>query len=86
MEQTNLEDSYYFKLYYLLKTGYLTEKMHYYHISDLSIDLENYIYQFDQLWFLKRLNLLVIREIYDQIVSDYSDQYKRISFLVRNYY
>ena len=86
MVQTNLKNSYCSELYYLLKTGYLIKEINLYHFSDLLINSENCIYQFSQLWVFKGLYLLVIREIYDQIVSTYPNHQKTICFLTCNYY
>ena len=63
--QANFENSYCSELHYLLKTGYLIKEVNSRHFSDLSIDSENCIHRFDQLWVSESLYLLVIREVYN---------------------
>ncbi len=82
----NLEDSYCFKLYHLLKADYLIKKIDSRHFSDFSVDSENCIRWFGRLWVLESLYLSVIREVYDQITSGHPGWQKTISLLLRNYY
>ena len=69
--QANLKDSYYTKLRNVLKTGYLIEKIDSYSFSNLLLDSRNCIYQFSQLLIAESLNLLVIRNVHDQITSEH---------------
>lgn len=66
---SQLRDTYCFRLCTALKTGSLTEEINARHFSDLSVDLDNCIRQFNWLWVLKELYLLLIREVHDQVAS-----------------
>ena len=84
--QANLEDSYCSKLRYSLKADYPTKEIDSRHFSDLSVDSENCIWQFGQLWVPESLYLPVIREVHNQIASGHPGWQKTISLLIRNYY
>ena len=84
--QANLENSYCSELRYLLKISYSIIKIYLHHFSALLVDLENYICQFGRLWFPEGLYLSEIKEIYDQIASDYPCYQKTIRLLALNYY
>lgn len=48
--------------------------------------LKNCIYWYGQIWVLKSLYLLVIREMHDQIASGHPDWQKTMNILACNYY
>ena len=56
------------------------------HFSYLSVDLKNCICCYSRLWVPEDLYSLVLREVHDQIASDYPGCQKTVSLLARNYY
>lgn len=57
-----------------------------YQFSDLLVNSKNCICSLGWLWIWKDKNLLLIREVYDQIASSHSDYQIIISFLACNYH
>ena len=86
MIQANQVDSYYIKFCKAIKTCLLIENNITYHFSDLFIDTNNGICQFNRLWITDNLQLTVIRDINDQIATDYPSYQKTVSFIAQNYY
>ena len=86
MIQANHVDFYYIKLHKAIKTSLLIESIIIHHFSDLSIDTNDYICQFNRLWVLNNLQVILIRDVHDQIAIRYLDYQKTISFITYNYY
>ena len=86
MIQANWVDSYYLKLRKTIKRSLLIEGIINHHLSDLSIDTSDCIYQFNRLWVPDNLQLTVIRAMHDQIAKGHLGYQKTVSFIARNYY
>ena len=54
------------------------------HLLDISIDTKSSIRLFNRLWVPDHLQLMVIQEIHDQIVTSHPDYQKTVSFITRN--
>lgn len=68
--ETYLIDFYCAKLCEAIKISSLIEKINACHFSDLSIDTNDCIYQFNCLWIAKKLKLIVIRDVHNEIASN----------------
>ena len=84
--QVNLSDSYYIKLCKTISSYSPIENINICHFSDLFIDIKGYIRQFNRFWVLDYLQLIIIREIHDQIAIGYLGYQKTMSFIIQNYY
>lgn len=84
--QANIEDCYYSNLRNIPKTGYLIKKIDLRYFSIFSVDSINCICQFSRLWIFENLNLLMIKEVHDRIISTHLNYQKIISLLAYNYY
>lgn len=84
--QANLKNFYYIKLYIILETNFLIKNINVYHFSNLFINNNNYIYQFNYFWVLENLYLIIIRKIYNQIAINYLIYHIIVSFIIPNYY
>ena len=79
--QTNLADLYYIKLCKTISTHSLIEGINTYHLSNLSIDTRGCIRRLDRLWIPDHLQLLVIREVHDQIAICHPGYQKTVDFI-----
>ena len=69
MIQTNLVDPYYTKLCKTIRTSSSIEDINTRHLSNLFIDAKNCIYRFNRLWVPSNLQLMMIKNIHDQIAT-----------------
>lgn len=75
------------KVQAILENSYCSKLRHLFsHFSDILIGSKYYICQFGWLWVSRKLYLLMIREVYNQITSGHLSCQKNISFLACNYY
>ncbi len=84
--QINLTDLYYIKLCKKISIHSVIEGINTCNLSDLSIDTRGCICRFNRLWVPNHLQLMVIREVHDQITTDHPSYEKIVSFITRNYY
>ena len=56
------------------------------YLSDLFIDIKDYIRGFNYLWVSDNLQLMVIRDVHDQIATKHLGYKKPINLIARNYY
>lgn len=63
--QVNWVDFYYIKLRKAIKISFPIKEIITYYLSDLSIDINNCIYQFNCFWVSNNLYLTVIKDRYD---------------------
>lgn len=68
----NLINSYYMKLYKVIRISSSIKDINTCHLSDLSLDTNNCISQFNYVLIPDNLQLMVIRDIHDQIATSYS--------------
>ena len=86
MIQANQIDFYYLKLRKAIKTSFSIKNIITHHFSDLSINTNDYICQFNHFLLLDNLQLTVIRDMHDQIVTNYPSYQKTVSFITQNDY
>ena len=86
MIQANLIDLYCINLREAIRTTSSIEGIITRHLSDLSIGTNNCICQFNCLWVPDNLQLTVIRDVHDQIATEYPGYQKTVSLITRNYY
>ena len=86
MIQANLVDLYFTKLRKTIRTSSSIEGINNRHLSDLFIHTKDCIRLFNRLWVLDNLQLMVIRDVHDQIAIGHPGYQKTISFISRNYY
>ncbi len=86
MIQANLIDPYCIKLRKTISTHSPIEDINTRNLSDLSIDTRGFIHQFNRIWVLDHLQLMVIREVHNQIVTSHPGYPKTVSLITQNYY
>ena len=69
------------KLCKAIKTSFSIEHINIFYLSNLSIDINNYICQFNCFWVLDNLQLTIIRDVHDQITTSYPS-YQKIVILI----
>ena len=74
-------DFYYTKSCKTIRTSLSIEDINTYHISDLFIDIKNCINQFNRLWIPDNLQLIVIKDVHDQIAIEHLGYQKIISLI-----
>lgn len=84
--QTNLVDFYCTKLYKSIRTSFSIEGINICYLSDLFVDTKNCICRFDRFWIPDNLQLMVLRDVNNQIAIEHSGYYKTINFIALNYY
>ncbi len=84
--QANLADPYCIKLRKTTSTHSLIGGINTRYLSDLSIDTRGCICRFNRIWVPDHLQLIVIREVHDQIATSHPGYQKTVSLITRNYY
>ncbi len=84
--QENLTDPYYIKLCKTISTHSSIENINTCYFSDLFIDTRGCICWFNRFWVPDHLQLMVIREVHDQIAIGHPGYQKTVSLITRNYY
>ena len=79
-------DPYYIKLCKTIRTSSFIEDINTRHFLDLFIDTKDYIRQFNRIWVSNNLQLMVIRDVHDQIATKHLGYQISIRFIAWNYY
>ena len=74
------------KLHKTIKTSFPIEGINTRHLLGLFIDAKDCICRFNHLWVSDHLQLMVIREVHDQIATGHPGYQKTVSLIARNYY
>ena len=84
--RANLADPYCIKLRKTISPHSSIEGINTRHLSDISIDTKGCIRRFNRLWVPDHLQLMVIKEVHDQIATGHPGYQKTVSLITRNYY
>lgn len=80
--QVNLTNLYYIKLYIIISPYFFKKGMNTCYFLNLSIITKGYIHQFNHFWISDHLQLIVIKEIYNQIIIGHLGYQKTISLII----
>ena len=86
MIQANQIDSYCTKLCKTIRTSFFIKSINTCHLSDLFIDIKDYIRRFNRVWVPDNLQLMVIKDVHNQIAIGHPGYPKTISLISQNYY
>lgn len=74
------------KLYITIATSFSIKRINIYYFLDLSIDTNNYICHFNHFLISDNLQLMIIRDVHNQIATNDPSYQKLIRFIIKNYY
>ena len=79
--RANLANPYCIKLRKTISPHFFIEGINTRHLSDISIDTKGCIRQFNRFWVPDHLQLMVIKEVHDQIATGYPGYQKTVSLI-----